>query len=869
MNLNRRVILLLFFFSLATGAYSGNLSRIQKAIRKDKFEKAEALIQKSLLKDTLNAGARYFLSILYSDTAYYRFNIDSARICINAAFEDYEATPIEELKDLRKVDLTKFDFTKQLSFVTLLAFDRAYEVMTLEIFQQFLDNYPDASLNYAQQATFIRDSLAYDIAMEQNTWQDYENYFETYPRSSFSPDARKRYQVLIFRDYTKDDRLESYIRFLEEHPDTPFRKEAEAIIFQRSTIDHQWSSYLHFLKRYPETHLRKKTVDILYYILRDSDGYDLEYLLDLHPNPDSLRAVSRLAKHSLFPILENGQFGFLNLEGQSVIDPYFSSISQAYLCGNLLDEWLVGEAQNQRVAIARNGEVILRGLVDIEEVGISAVLVLDLEKTLFHKSGFRIMERPVDNARELFNGWIAIEEDGKWGIVTQSGYEVVATDAEEISTQGNFLIFEKEGRFAITTPDHLQSSANQLQYQFDDYEVISDTLVQGFDGKRECLLDRTLNYLMPLEEQSIYVTDAFWYKKDAAGYQIFDVRDEELIQTTFEAFEVNEGWLTLKKDKRWMLISRRSNLQPLSDLDSVKLINGSAAFYSRGDSLQIIFQNGKREWLQKDEKVCVLAQNSQSSLEYLLFESRNYQKVLDSDGEFQFESKYQSISVLSDTLFKFKQRDKIGVITRGGKQIIAAKYDVIDQQDEMIFLLDGKRIGGYDLGDAVLVTPKYEARIRKIAGYYQVQEKGKVGLVDPAGKTILPAEFDEFTHWNDSSLWARADGRWQLLATDGTPLLKDVLSLDFWLQKGAESFALILQKDGYGLLSNEKGTILESEYNDILNLGTLQTPVIFAEQHLKAAAFFVVTYFDVTGGVIRSQAFRPEEYDLIYCDSQR
>mgnify|MGYP001481007466 FL=1 len=119
---------------------------------------------------------------------------------------------------------------------------------------------------------------------------------------------------------------------------------------------------------------------------------------------------------------------------------------------------------------------------------------------------------------------------------------------------------------------------------------------------------------------------------------------------------------------------------------------------------------------------------------------------------------------------------------------------------------------------------------------------------------------------NDTSFWAKDTSGWALLTYSQEEIMDGMSDLTTIAEVEKETFLKILKDQNYGVLSNSQGVILEPGYNDIVNVGTMERPVFFAEQHLETASIFVVTYFDKKGETIRSQAYRPEEYDRIYCD---
>lgn len=848
-----------FLTAICLSGEAGQLKKIRKALEKEDFEKAEKRIIKALEKDSMHPGVDYFLSVLLVTDQYGEYDIDSSWFWINKAISDLKVADVKKLKELQKADLQEEDFANQRALVGRLAFYQAYNRMNLPDFLHYLEHYKETE--HYERATAIRDSLAFDLAKDENTWQVYEHYFTTYPDARFVPEARERYQTLIFKDYTQDDRLESYIQFLEDHPNTPFRKPAEEIIFKRTVLKHRTSDYMGFLKRYPETHLRKQIGDILYYKVTSSNLGGLEEVLNVHTDPDSLHRLYMLEQEVLFPIFEGGVYGFLSLENRTVLKPQFQQIAKDLLCGNISSEWLLADQQ----IINRAGDTVLTDVEAFTELGDGITLVYNQGTWLYHKSGYRISDLVVSDAKTLGSGLIAFQSDQRlWGILTITGHQVLPARYYSIGQQGDFIILEQEHQlYDVTSLSQLKDEALQTQgFSFDDYEVIGDTLFQGFQGDRECLLNTELEYLIPLGNHSIYLTRSSAYVKDESGYQLYDKRNAELKDQKFRHLDANDGWIALQAGDKWLMISNKTTRSvAIRELDSVRLLSSNAALIRQGDTLQVVFQSGSRVLPGQEDAIQFLSNQDES---YLLLSSKGSSRLYDDTGTLLFASKHEDLALLGDSTFRYRKNGKMGVLNQKGEVLVDARYDLADGNNGLVFLLNDGKIGCYDINKKILIPAEYQARIGSFHGHYKVQRNGKTGLVNERNELTVPMEYDELRQWNDTSLWARDTHGWKLITYDHSMVLEEVRSLN--LVNARETFATILTDEGYGLLSNVQGEFLAPEYNDILNVGSEERPLFFAEQHLKAAAFIVVTYTNADGVRIRSQAYRPEEYEKIYCD---
>ena len=853
---------ILIILGIVVSVYAGILNRIQKAYIDRDFEKLEKLILKSIEKDTLNPGARYYYSVLFLDTTFNRFSIDSSSFFIEQSLEDYNQSGAEIYDDLADVGLTIDQLTRQRGLVAARAFHRADTTNQISGWKDFMERFSYSEL--LDQAIYNRDSLAYEDASEEHTWEAYKAYFETYPNSSFVSRAKEHYQVLLFKDFTKDDKTESYIAFLKKHPDTPFRNQTEEIIFERTTVFNKRSSYLQFVKNYPKSHLVKKAADIAYFLTGDKSSTDQE-VFRLHPNADSLQTLHELGKPLLIPVLTEGKFGFMDAQGRQIISPYYSNVSTNYLCGDVLDNWLEVTTSSIPEIISRHGRVLLSGVLNYRAISPSLKIATTEESNLYHASGYKVLDQSVDDAVELPNGWISFKHRYNWGICTPSGKVILEPVVDQIDIVGPFVVLEKDDLLAITTVEKLGNGTQTLQFDYDDYELIQDTLMQVFYEEKEGVLDSKLDYLVPLEEQEVYISGSFWYLDRKEFFQMVKEDEAEIVDQEFESIEVNEGWLALKKED-WILLSRLpGGVMPMKGLDSVKLLNEFATFIQKGDTIDLLFQHKERVPLTPNNELSVFTRPG-SETSYLSIQDGNEYKLIDQYANLLFLGDFDDLILMTDSLFKFKYRGKSGVKRTDGSNLISPEYDVIDEENELLFLLKEGKIGCYDLNNHVLIPAEYSARIKRVGPNYQVVKNGKNGLVNPVNKKVVSFDYDEMINWNDTTLWVRQGMDWSLINLDEEVLVSEVQNVKLWIKVDEEQLAIVSGEDGYGLYGNIRGEILPIEYNEIINVGTLDNPVFFAEQHLKAAELFVVTYFNKEGESIKSIPYRPQEYDLIYCD---
>jgi hypothetical protein len=202
-----------------------------------------------------------------------------------------------------------------------------------------------------------------------------------------------------------------------------------------------------------------------------------------------------------------------------------------------------------------------------------------------------------------------------------------------------------------------------------------------------------------------------------------------------------------------------------------------------------------------------------------------------------------------------------------GKILMKPRYQtIVADSTNHISLLHNGRFGYFNPIEETLIKPQYESRVTSFNQHTLLSsKKGKKGLIDHRNKVLIPFEYDEIKQWSDSSVIARKQNNWMVLNYyTGEIEFKDITGLD-WISNHNNRRAIIKTKQGYGLLDNKLGMLLNPGFNDIINLGTTTEPVFFTEKYIPEADYFVVIYYNQHMDVIRKQVFDSGNYDQVYC----
>lgn len=855
-------LLLLCTFWFASGK---DLKKIFRALDKEDLPKALELIEESLEEQPVNPGARYVLAQLLATDSLVLYDLDSARITVWQALEDYQVADEDELEDLEKNEVNLQDIKSLDSLIREKHFEKALNLQTVDGFEAYMAWYPtdDRKLKLIK----LRDSLVWRAVKPQYTSSAYQEFLRIYPKSFYAPQAKSGYDSLLYLEETASGKLQDYVAFLQEFPGTPHRDKAEKIIFERMTASNFATDYERFFQTYPKSKQARKAVNIWFHL---ENAPDLTALSSFSFR-DSLLQITRTDESPVVPVYEDSIYRFLATSG-NMPNVSFQSISEDYLCGNVQTDFYFGSNEENEI-YNRRGTLIYSGTFEhVEDLGLGVLLLENKEeKRLLHKSGFEIF-KGLESAAAIGYQWLRVRVNGKLGLISNTGYPITRFIYDDIYKEGNFWVFERDGELAVYTTEkimeQLLDDVLELEFKFDDIEVVEDSLLIGFRGERECLMHQEMTFLIPWGNHEITPGHPFHYARTPAGYE-FSRQQRDSPDGLLSDLLENEEWIGVEQDSLWTLYPK-SNLQtPITGLDSLFLAGDFIAVF-RDDSarLQARFPNGTQMELAENQKIVAISPIQNEDLaDYIAWIDDSETRLYNKQGTLLFAGGFEEIKPLRDSLFVAKQRGKLGLLNGSGEEIIPFQYDAMQESDGLIFLLSRGKIGAYDMRDSTLILSRYESKLDRFGPYYITREKGKYGIIDETEDEIIDFEYDQIRYWNDSTAWVKNEEKWSLInVNQETPVIEEVSDFDLLIDREDLQLATFYGTAGYGLASSVKGELLPPKFNDIRNLGSQEHPIFAAEVYSPETEFYILLYINEKGEKLGSYAFREQDYDLIYCE---
>jgi hypothetical protein len=874
-------LVIFIFVSGIFNAAQAESKRAFKLLEKGDYEKLIELLDKSIEKDSINTGAKYVYSLLYLTPKYPGYNIDSAYLFINGAIADFALYDEKTIDDLSKLDINDTSLHRQKLEVELHAFRRAKAKHTIDDYNFFLDSFSGAI--QSDSAVAFRNEIAYGDAVNANTYEVFQSFMRTYPDAEQIDAAKSKYEELLYFTMTKDQRLVSYERFLKNNPRTPYRDDAERNIFEISTADNDLDSYMTFIERYPKSKMRKKAMDLLYHCYKaHSSAQGFSNKFNILQEADSLNEIVNAEVGHLMAIFEMDLYGFSRLTGEKLIDFSYSKIKEEYYCGKIADDFLEVEKDGEQMIVSRKGDVIFKGAYDaVEDVGCGALKIeRDGYFGVLHKSGFQILNFNYVDVGLVANAFIKYKFNGRWGLKTFANRDVLPPDYDEIFSEGRFVIIENNGLFAIQNVENLAKAANleepKLDFRYDDYELVYASQLLLFKDDMETVMDLDLKENLALDKQNFYEFYGGWLVKKSNKYKVYDQIFYPLSDLEFDYIDYNKSRAVLKYNNKWGIYNAETQFPFTFSYDSVRFLSEQIGIIMHKDTTFAIFDNDSIIDISYSNETKLLRPTSIALSEdakedqYLLTKtSKGVYKVFNIYGVEILDGKYNSVEALGREYLIVEKSGKKGLFHQSGKLALKTSYDAIGNYEKgYVSTLIGGKFGIYNYDKNVFLSTKYQKALKPFGSRYFIGAKGSAyGLVDLDNKDVTGYKFDEILDWNDSVALVKEAGEWKLFDVKNNNYVFEGISEYKVLRDDEEEKILLITKESKsGILSNRYGVVVGATFNDIVNIGTRETPVYFCEKYILEADFYVVIYYDAKGRILRKQIFtEPEEYDKIYC----
>ena len=624
---------LLFSIFLSSVVFAQkNTQKALLAIQQNNFGLASGYLQKDLLKAPV--AASYGWAVYYLTPFCYQ--ADSAFSYLSTFERSYPSLDVKAKAKLQ-ADLLLQDTTSQHLFYQLATKElqlaiSAPQIIALEL---FMERYGQKYPAYKKVVVGLRDSLAFDLAVQAQNSAAMQAFIVMYPNAVQQKDAKERYEVLLYQERTQHDTEAELKDFLTLYPDHPFVAQAWERIYNKYLQVGTLEAFARFIQIYPtapQVASAWKQIYRLYmqpYSVEKLAQFKLDY--PAYPFLEDLASDGDLLLKKLYPFAQNGAYGYMDTQGKAIIAAQYDDASAFY----------------DGLAIVSKNELF--GLINKKNESITARKYLDIYKS---KDGF-------------------IAEDS-------TGYYILNNQGKLAQKEG--LQWEK-----------LQQTLSALSNQIETVEPKVVSKYERIDKNGKVGLNKLGKSVLPIKYDDIIFSNdsGHIFAKLGKSLHYFDTSGKRFEFNGLEWF-VNASELAVFSKEGVAVFSKASKLGLIDVKGKVLVKNTYEAAQVVYNGLWPVQQNGMWGLLSLDSKV-LLPFEYQKITPYapfgFLVEKDNKLGLIDTTGKWLLNLEYKTIKMLESNYFLVENDNGLGLFGTDGTPIITCGYQRIVRFDQSAFQL--------------------------------------------------------------------------------------------------------------------------------------------------------------------------------------
>ncbi|TAH41124.1 MAG: hypothetical protein EYC69_09115 [Bacteroidetes bacterium] len=626
----RSVIVFLFILFQSLQIFAGNLDKAFERLRVYDYFNARELFLKSMKKDAAAAG--FGLARIHSSNDNPFYNLDSARQFILISDSVFILLKEKTKQEYLEYGVRAESINQLKDSICTLAFSSAEQSASLEKLDHYLMAF--AFCGKKDEATNLRNSIAFQIAKNANTSVAYSHFLQSYPEAEEFKDAQNRFYERVFEEETQSQQLGAYERFLSLYPESPYKMQAERMIYSLSTSQGILAEYKAFISRYPDNrYVREAWREIYRISMQDYDEQTyLQFKFD-YPNYPFMDELENdyLRQTSLFlPFNNNSHWGFINESGAEMIPAVYDEV-------NYFSEGLAAVSKDGKYGyVNKSGKVMIPFMWDDAEAfkNNSAVVSKGNKSGLINKSGEFLVPVEYDEITEPVEDICVVVKNDKAGYVHKTGQALtkldfdIASDFRDgfaivgidelfglISAQGNMVVEAIYENLSWASSELLKVGLNDkwglinrvgevvLPIEYDgvgDFHngraLIAKNGKCGFINTHvEIVISPVYRYTENLLSSAIFIN----------GFVVLSTKGKNVVLDTlgrkieFPGYEntdrPNEGLIPVQKNKKWGYVDYSGRLRISCTFKDANPFQGGTAIVKSENGYGII--NTEGAWL--------------------------------------------------------------------------------------------------------------------------------------------------------------------------------------------------------------------------------------------------------------------------------
>ncbi len=846
----------IFFYCCINSLQAQYALKAVKYFNEGDITKGIERLERGIEKNSADPANYYVTAILYSSPDFYEETIDSAYFYLEKVTRIWPELTEKQQRKYRRKGMDSLRFKKLALEIDSLAFDKAQKIQTSAAFNHFLAIYEDALQR--EEAISIRNKLAYSEALAINKPQALEDFFIAYPNAPQAEEARAVFENLYYEKLTATKSTTAYSNYLNERPNTIFSEKAAFALLELLSTSIDSSNLLAFSIKY--------------------ERYEAGQLAQtLHNHLKYSQQQSYLLSH-----YADSSVHFFDAKTQKFLDFTLPSISLDS-CKWITHDLIVSKVGNDYVLYNRQGEKVLQTALKNFELLPHAWVKWPSQNNYSYQIRHAIHHESLQNQGldlKIIDAHYYAQENAKgWQLFSVLGEPILEFAVDSIWLENDTYFFKEANKIALAKQRDFQKQSKtdvkSFAFLYTDYAFMEDVIWLASNNYETLLSKENLQILLALQNGEIYEDGDFWFVEKQGVQTIYSNQFSKLYSDKFEAIQVKNNVLGLKKDKKWAILNGFKGNALQYVYDSVRVFSNWLSYVEQDGIRRLIFEDSVVVELEKGMHFRILGTYNTEVFKLnrpvrfvQLTDNRGQSYIYNGLGAAIWKGEVVDVKVLTSELLFLKTRRQSLIVTDNGLTKVLDNGTAVGTLEQgLIPLLYKSKFGAYNIKNSTFIEPISSVKLSVLLedSIYIYAEKGKLGLTN--GKEfILPASYDQLLKVNSNQLFAQANDEWMLIDLKKSDTLIQQLQAVEALTIGGTSYFKVRADSGFGIINTGGKFVVPAIFNALNYYAQQDTLLWVAERNLPEIAYKVMVYFDANGQVLFKKGISQEEFLVNSCD---
>lgn len=609
------------------------------------------------------------------------------------------------------------------------------------------------------------DSAAFMRAKQTNSVVGYDYFLTAFPLAAEQGDAVLLRNEVAYEDVLKLNTYLDFKRYMEKYPDAKRYGQAKAnyerLLYEDKTRDKKLVSYRNFIAEYPETPYRQELDKRIFEIFVASGSVEsFQQYLELYPH--TIHAAK--AKAILFHLLK---------EEQRLTSIPFLQSDSLHNVLRLEQNYLVPFLHNGRFGFMdQEGiETLTSQAEDISKDYVCGNVtedILVLPEGIVARNGSVIYAGEILSVEDIGFGFLIIEKETGREVIHKAGFSAGGDSIEDARIlQGKLLSLKRNNRWSIWTftglplldsslDDVIVLGSNIVLLQDSKYRISTAASLAGLADQNELQVSDMYDEVKPWSDNLVWCRSGNLQGVLDADLNICIPFENQVLSETFcGVMARHQDQVTLRQDdklhtyrdvllnKPWAAVQVKEHWQLTRPLDKFKSLPYDTIQFAGPFAIGV----------------------KGDTLTAHISAARKIE--IKQPGQFAFiPGQDSAVYLLLD------QGGKKTVFDQKGRKLFTVTYDKIQHGGNETFIVSVKEKKGLiNSAGKVLLPVEYDAIGTAKDGVVSLLKAMKFGLYNIRSKKLIkPAYLKNLTVYNRESVVAYKDGAFGFVGWDGKPI---------------------------------------------------------------------------------------------------